>query len=124
EGYYAASAKSERLMGWHVNNGPTQMGTFHPASRFRARFYRPDVIRLLLEKGSVAVALKAADEARGLKAGAGKVADLSASLPPSVSFTVKVEKDVATIKAEARTAAEGEPVTSLQLMLDGRPAPL
>ena len=46
-------------MGWHVNNGPTQMGTFHPASRFRARFYRPDVIRLLLEKGSVAVALKA-----------------------------------------------------------------
>src|SRR5205823_12253418 len=75
QGYYAASPGGERLIGWTVNNGYDHVATFHPASRLRARFYRPDVIRLVLEKGDVAQALKAADEAAGKKEGAGVAAD-------------------------------------------------
>ena len=50
EGYYAASPGGERLMGWHVNNGPDQLATVHPAARFRSSLYRPDVIKRLLPR--------------------------------------------------------------------------
>ena len=53
EGYYAASSGGERLMGWQVENGPDKLASFYPADRFRKQLYRPDVIKLLLEKGSV-----------------------------------------------------------------------
>ena len=47
EGYYAASPGGEKLMGWHVNNGPDQMATFYRASQFRKSLYRPDVVKLI-----------------------------------------------------------------------------
>src|SRR5262245_37205381 len=61
EGYYAASPGGERLMGWHVNNGPDAMATFYPAAQFRKSLYRPDVIKLLLRTGGVERALEVAD---------------------------------------------------------------
>ena len=42
-GYYDASAGAEELIGWHLNRGQDEAADFFPASRFRARFYRPDV---------------------------------------------------------------------------------
>ena len=65
EGYYAASPAGERLMGWQVNNGLEQLGTFHPAAEFHKAFYRPDVIKRVLAEGSVAKALEAADKESG-----------------------------------------------------------
>ena len=59
------SPGGEKLMGWHVNNGPDKMATFYPAARFRASLYRPDVVQRVLAEGSVAKALAAADKARG-----------------------------------------------------------
>ncbi len=59
-GYYAASLGGEKLMGWLVDNGIDQAPSFQPAQRFRKQFYRPDVIKLVLEKGSVEEALQAA----------------------------------------------------------------
>jgi WD40 repeat protein len=45
QGYFDASAGADKLVGWLVNdasgNGSTQ---FHPLSRFRDRFNRPDII--------------------------------------------------------------------------------
>jgi WD40 repeat protein len=63
EGYYAASPGGEQLMGWHINNGPEAMGSYYPASQFRKTLYRPDVIRRLLDAGSLDRAL--ADAAAG-----------------------------------------------------------
>ena len=48
-GYYAASPGGEDLVGWQVNNGLDQAPDFFPASRFRDRFYRPDVVSLVLK---------------------------------------------------------------------------
>lgn len=106
QGYYAASPGGERLMGWQVNNGPDKMATFHPAAQFRKTLYRPDVIKLLLETGSVAKALERADKERGKATSLLQVTDV---LPPLVvmtapdqSLTTVLEPQL-TIRALARS---------------------
>jgi hypothetical protein len=116
EGYYAASPGGERLMGWTVDNGPNKLPTFHPADRFRKQLYRPGVIKLVLEKGSVLEALKAAasnDKARPV--------ELNTLLPPKVSVEV-MEQKAPLVKLRVRaTASKTQRVTSLRLLVDGRP---
>src|SRR5262249_7690745 len=51
EGYYAASPHGEQLMGWQTNNGPDRLATYHPASRFHASLFQPEVIQHLLPAG-------------------------------------------------------------------------
>jgi WD40 repeat protein len=123
EGYYDASPGGERLMGWVVDHGPDQMTTFHPASRFRARLYRPDVIRLLLAKGSLDKALEAADAARGHVS---KPVHIEQVLPPQVTVKTSakpggaVQDGKLTIDAEAH-AVGPDPITEMQLLIDDRP---
>ena len=125
EGYYAASPGGESLMGWHVNNGPEQMASFYPAAQFRKTFYRPDVIKRLLAEGSLEKALLAADQERGIQGTQTEVAEV---LPPKVAITSPAGSSLHL--TEARLQVEGSarstgsnPVTSLQFLLDGRPAP-
>ncbi len=127
EGYYAASPGGERLIGWHVNNGTDALASFYPAARFRASLYRPDAIGLLFTDGidgDVKKALEAADKARGRKpTEATEVADV---LPPKVSLAAPGLKDgtvhEATLEVMGTAVGQGKhPVTSLQLILDGRP---
>jgi WD40 repeat protein len=127
EGYYAATPGGEKLMGWHVNNGPDRLATFYPAERFRKVFYRPDVIKLLLEKGSVKDALAAANDARkqgGEAVGEGP-ADLEQLLPPRAALEILDWTALPKVKvrATAEAAAEGQPVVLLRLLVDGRPLP-
>ena len=51
-GYYMASPGGEDLIGWHVNRGWEQEADFFPASRFRDRFSRPDIVRLVLRRST------------------------------------------------------------------------
>jgi WD40 repeat protein len=115
EGYYAASPGGEKLMGWTVDNGPDRLPTFYPAERFRKRLYRPDVIKLVLEKGSVADALKAARA---------EATDVERLLPPRAALAVdRSALPKVTVQATAEAAAPGQPVTALRLLVDGRPLP-
>ncbi|MBY0523461.1 MAG: caspase family protein [Gemmataceae bacterium] len=124
EGYYAASPGGEKLMGWHVNNGRDQLASFYPAAQFRKTLYRPDVIREVLDAGSVKVALARADKARG-KAPA-DVADVGKVLPPTIAITTpdtamtKVAKADVEIRATA-TSVGMHPVTAMRLLINGRP---
>jgi hypothetical protein len=118
-GYYAASPGGERLMGWVESNGPNEASTFHPAARFRAVFYRPDVIQLLLKEGDPAAALAAADAARGQKSA---VTDVEDAVPPHVAVAVTRDGPKARVTAEVRSLS-GLPVTALQLLVDDRPHP-
>ena len=122
EGYYAASSDGEKLLGWHVNNGPDQLGTFHPAAKFRPSLYRPDVIQRLLQEGSLDKALEAADKARGTKS---EKFDIDSVLPPRVKLTAPTAALlIAEPELEVKAVAESvgkHPVTALQLMFDGRP---
>ena len=116
EGYYAASPGGEKLMGWHVDNGPDQAASFHPASRFRKQLYRPDVIKLVLEKGSVEEALEAASVARQ---------DLEQILPPRATLRATSRTGPGSrSRSTAQAGSKGQPVTELHLLVDGRPARL
>ena len=123
DGYFAASPGGERLMGWEVSNGPDQMASFYAASRFRKSLYRPDVIKLLLEEGSLEKALAKADKERGM---ATARVDVSQVLPPKVAITFpdKSGQKISTTKFMVETKAYSvgnHPVTSLRLLVDGRP---
>ncbi len=123
EGYYAASAGGEKLMGWHMNNGREQLASFYPASQFRSTLYRPDVIKLLLKTGSVEGALAEADKARGRMTQKTEVADV---LPPIVRITSPeaAEKKLsgADVEISAVATSRGQhPVTAMRLLIDGRP---
>lgn len=122
EGYYATSPSGERLMGWHVNNGPDELASFYPASQFRATLYRPDVIKLLLTAGSVKAALAEADKARGRMT---VKTEAAAVLPPSIKITspkTGYNASRSTLEVRATATSTGtNAVTSLRLLLDGRP---
>jgi WD40 repeat protein len=116
-GYYAATPGGEKLMGWTLDRGPDQMPSFYPAQRFRKLLYRPDLIRKVLETGSVEKAL-AATGTRGV--------EIDEVLPPTVQITAFTEikdKNKVQIAAEATAGGKGQPVESLRLLLDGRPYP-
>jgi WD40 repeat protein len=122
EGYYAASAGGERLMGWQVNNGPDQMGTFYPTARFRKSLYRPDVIQRVLKAGSVAKALAQADKERGRST---RRHDVARVLPPQVRITTptggtQLRKAEVEVRATASSTG-GHPITALRLLVNGRP---
>jgi WD40 repeat protein len=124
EGYYAASAGGERLMGWQIDNGPDALASFYPAAQFRRSLYRPDVISRLLTEGSLERALAAANREPGrAHSEAVQVAEV---LPPKATLSAPGRKDLrlteATLEVEATAQGVGKyPVVSLQLLVDGRP---
>jgi WD40 repeat protein len=119
EGYYAASPGGEQLMGWYLDNGPEQMGTFHPAYQFRASLYRPDILQRLLKTGSLAKALEEADKARKQ---ASQLTDVSQVLPPRVVVETDAPEPGKPLKVRATAWSQGKhPVTALRLFVNGRP---
>jgi WD40 repeat protein len=123
EGYYAASPGGERLMGWHVNNGPAQLAAFHAADHFRASLNRPDVVRRVLDAGSVAEARKQEDRERNRPSEPVTVAEV---LPPTITITTPDRSPLVVDKPELEVCASAKgtpryPVTVLRLLLDGRP---
>ena len=125
EGYYASSTNGEQLMGWQVNNGHDAMASFYPASQFRKTRYRPDVIKRLLDAGSLDKALAEANAASGQHS---QRTDVAQILPPKVAITTptvaKLELNGNSLEVKAVASSVGDhAVTTLRLLLDGRPAP-
>ena len=125
EGYYAASAGGEHLMGWHVNNGPDKMAKYYSAAQFHKSLYRPDVIKLLLKTGSLERALEFADKATGKKS---QITDVADVLPPFVLITspdkAKIDMTEQTVPVRFIAKPAGKhPITSVRLMINGRPYP-
>ena len=123
KGYYAASPGGEQLMGWYVNNGLNAMASYYPASQFRKTFYRPDVIKRLLDSASFDQALAEADAAAGKSTQQVAVAEI---LPPKIAITspssAKVQLTAKTLEVEAVAHSVGSnPITALRVLLDGRP---
>ncbi len=123
EGYYAASLAGESLMGWHINHGPEQMADFYSASQFHDSLYRPDVIRRVLEMGSVQRALEWADRQRETQSRPLTVANV---LPPRVTISEPGESPVDSRQAQltvhaSATAVDEDAVQSMRLIVDGRP---
>ena len=122
-GYYDAPPGSEDIIGWHINNGSDAAADFFPVSRFRATYYRPDIIARLLETRDEAEATRLADAAIGRKAGELELAKLA---PPVITLESPADgtegklREI-TVRYDVRTPS-GEPVTLVRVLVDGRQA--
>jgi WD40 repeat protein len=115
-GYYAASPGGEKLVGWVVDNGSDQAPSFHPAQRFRKQFYQPELLRKVLELGSMENALAAA----GIKA-----QDVEQVLPPQATLRLTEQKEgKVSVEVVAQAGCKGQPISELHLQVDGRPVQL
>src|SRR5450759_4167446 len=106
-----------------MNNGRDAAADFFPVSRFRAAYYRPDIIRRLMETLDEDEAVRSADAEAGRKGGERKLAKLA---PPIVTLRSPSDgSDVIgreiTVRYYVRTPS-GEPVTLVRVLVDGRPA--
>ncbi len=113
-GYYMASPGGEGLIGWHINRGWEQPADFFPASRFRDRFNRPDIVRLVLQTLDEDEAVKRANETGKRKAG-----DQAAGqrvLPPVLRITSPVEGT-----RFSRRRGDARLRTALAVRAQGRP---
>lgn len=121
-GYYMASPGGEDMIGWHLNRGWDQAADFFPASRFRERFSRPDVVQLVLTTLDETKAIEAANKAANIRPDNSSAA---AKLPPVVKIlsprdgTAVRDKDIS-VEYELRSPS-GLPVDSVEVQIDGRP---
>lgn len=122
-GYYQASPGGEDLIGWHLNHGNDAAADFFPASRFRSRFNRPDVIARALTAPSEAEALRLADAEIGRRPDAHPVR-VQTLLPPVMEIlsprdgTSLTSRSV-TVRYAARSPADA-PVTGLRARVNGQ----
>ena len=123
-GYYDASPGAEDLIGWHLNRGMDQAADFFPASRFRSKFYRPDVIDRVLETLDEGAALRQADQAANRRQEA-PVA-VSQVLPPVVDLVspgeVRSASTEVSLRVRGRSAADA-PVSGWRIRVNGQVVP-
>lgn len=85
EGFYDCAPGAEDLIGFYVNRGKDEAANFFPASRFRNIYYRPDVVKRVLETLDVPEALRQANRALGRPDAQPKqMVDVIARLAPPV----------------------------------------
>ena len=121
EGVYAASANGERLMGWQVNHGIDALASYYSAAQFRRSLYFPDVIRHMVQTGSLPKAFALAGKKPR------EAMNVSRLLPPSVAITspsglgtIRLKQSKIEVKATAKSTGK-YPVTGMRLLVDGRP---
>lgn len=119
-GYYDASVGAEDLIGWHVNRSENQAADFFPVSRFRSRFYRPDVVSKVLESGNETEGLNQANQDSGRKPQAQSVAE---SLPPVMTIMspasgLAVKATSVKIGYAVRSPADA-PITAVRVRVNG-----
>jgi hypothetical protein len=121
-GYYMASPGGEALIGWHLNRGWDQLADFFPASRFSARFNRPDIVKLVLKTRDEAEAIRQADETAKRKQ---DEAPIGAALPPVVTIVspemgASFSGDTIEVAVSVRSPS-GLAVDRVDALIDGRP---
>lgn len=122
KGYYAASVGGEELMGWAVKSDEETPLAMYPLERFRKHYYRPDIIKLLLEKGNLPEAEKAANAAAEIKS---PTVEIEQALPPIVTLQVDdSKKPLLKVKVSAVAQVKSQPITALRLFMDYQPVTL
>jgi len=111
-GYFDVSAGGEDLIGLLVNRPEGDRADFYPISRFREKYFRPDVIDHVLSDADPEIALKHADEARRsmtakqAPASALRTADADASVAEPSESTLPPVVELRT-SADATSAGSG-----------------
>ncbi len=112
-GYFTASPGGEKLFGWSESHGPDAFATFHPAEKFAKQFRRPDLLKKLIELGSMEAALQQVETRSPV---------IEAILPPRSELElVSHQGNRVEVRGKATSTAKDLPVVSLRLLLDGIP---
>ncbi len=129
EGYYDCSPGADRLIGWHVNRGPTRSARFYRVEQFKKQLYRPDIINRVIETGEAAGSTAVADasqpsQTRSLKLTSARV--MADNAPPVARFlsprsNAPINDPRINIEATVLTASQ-QPITEVTLLHNGTPA--
>jgi hypothetical protein len=127
-GYYDASAGGEDLIGWQVNrDGKGPLADFYGSSRFRSRYYRPDLFPALLKTGDEVAALRSLASPTSPTSAGPQARSIDAVLPPVVTI-LSPDRDVSvsstTVTVRYAVSSQNEPVTNVAVKIDGRPIPV
>ncbi len=121
KGYYTASMRGDRYVGWHINRGVDQAAEYYPVHHFRRQYYRPDVVVKALELRDHELALREADRLRLMSTPAGPPEP-----PPSV-FVFEPHTDGLTVtepvlRVRVAAVSTSAAITELTVTLNGRVA--
>jgi WD40 repeat protein len=122
-GYYAASPGAEDLIGWHVNGKAWDDSVdFFPASRFRDRFYRPDIVQLVLQMRDEQRAIAEANTRAKRKMEETSVRSILPAVVKIIADPRGVETDRPEVTLTYRLRSpSGRPITKLEVRIDDRP---
>ncbi len=127
QGYYDCSPGADRLIGWHVNQGPDKPAQYFRAEQFKRQLYRPDIINALLESGDFDEAVTAADQKypqRGTAVDLTKPEALEKIAPPVVTMGAHEQEgdDLrVTLNVEVRST-NSQGISKVTLLHNGVPA--
>ncbi|MEX2327600.1 MAG: caspase family protein, partial [Pseudomonadales bacterium] len=121
-GYYDAAPGSDRLIGWHLNNGRAAKPDFFPANLLRKKFYRPEIVSNVLAAGGERQALRIA-EISGDQVGDTR----DTGFPPVIEIIDPVagttfDSDTVTLRYRIDNRSGAAPVKDVRVLIDGRPA--
>jgi WD40 repeat protein len=123
-GYYKASPGGEDLIGWHLNRGWNQAADFFPASKFRDKYSRADIVDRVLDTLDEDEAVRQADLAGPQKAAA--VAPIIQSLPPVLSILSPADDahvDTANLTIDYLVRSpSGTAIDGVEAVINGAPA--
>ncbi|RPJ03593.1 MAG: hypothetical protein EHM28_15055, partial [Spirochaetaceae bacterium] len=119
-GYYMSSVHGDSFVSFHVNRGPDNAALRYSFERFYATYYRPDVIRKIMELKSEEQALQALDMAASNSA-----TGTATILPPSVTFPSirgqSLQSDREEIQVTFRVLSSANlPVTEITVIVNGK----
>jgi WD40 repeat protein len=124
-GYYKASPGGEGLIGWQVNRGWSQAADFFPASKFRDKYARADIVDRVLDTLDEGQAIKQADLARPQQRGAAQ-APIIENLPPVLSVLSPADDahvDTANLTIDYLIRSpSGTPIDGVEAVINGTPA--
>lgn len=125
QGYYAASAGGERYIGWHINRGSSKLGTYYPVATFRKKYYKPDLVKLIIKHRSFDKAMQEYNRknAQVTENIVKKNENIMDHLPPKIEWVnpaegdLKVQGKAFTVKARITS---GTKITGVKLLVNGR----
>ena len=125
EGYYDTSVGGEWLIGWHVNQAFNRAAQFFPVGRFRAHYYRPDLISRTFAVGDVSQALAQAPEPSRDSAPPVReeAPDVREVLPPRIVLRTDAEIVTDATQVPVRFALDvpaDAPAESVRVRVDGK----
>jgi WD40 repeat protein len=121
-GYYAASRGGEDLFGWQIDRGASRAADFYPASRFRDRFHRPDIVKLVLQTLDEPTAVRLANAASDRNEGQANITAITRALPPVIdliSAPTHFSSDQVEVKLRVRTPSDAQMMGDLRIQVNG-----